>query len=233
MFNIVTVTLRPGLPLTSPGSNATSTRPPVAASAARRRWRRWKCRAARRLPPGPTVDPPSDPLTPSHTAPLAGGLRADRRPARRRSVRPRRQPAAAARGCRPPQRARQADRRAPDGRATARSTAACCCSVAAPASSCSRRRSSPRSRSSPPSARRAAWLSRLAESFNMTLAGFVGEDGFNIYTGAERIVRSSSSSEREHFPSNENVFDGLARHVEQECRFGRTRSLGESIGNGT
>jgi FdhD protein len=31
----------------------------------------------------------------------------------------------------------------------------------------------------------------LAESFNVTLAGFVREDGFNIYTGAERVTGES------------------------------------------
>ena len=30
---------------------------------------------------------------------------------------------------------------------------------------------------------------QLAETFNVTLAGFVRADGFNIYTGAERVIR--------------------------------------------
>ena len=54
----------------------------------------------------------------------------------------------------------------------------------------------------------------LAESFNLTLLGFVRPDGFNIYTGVERVARSDSNSEYAHFPSPENAFDGLAHRAE-------------------
>lgn len=69
----------------------------------------------------------------------------------------------------------------------------------------------------------------LAESFNLTLLGFVRPDGFNVYTGGDRIARSMSRSEHVHFSSPENVLDGLACHAEQEYRSGRTRSLRESM----
>src|SRR4029078_1928609 len=45
----------------------------------------------------------------------------------------------------------------------------------------------------------------LAESFDITLLGFVRPDGFNVYTGGDRIARSTSSSEHVHFSSPENV----------------------------